>query len=52
MSDADFDQPGPEPMRAYCPTVGSVFTLQGTHWMMHAGQWAIVRRKLGKPPLF
>lgn len=51
-SDADFDKPGPESMRSYCPTIGSVFTMQGTHWLMHAGQWAIVRRKLGKPPLF
>jgi hypothetical protein len=52
MSDADFDKPAPESMRSYCPTVGSIFTMQGTHWMMHAGQWAVIRRKLGKPPLF
>jgi hypothetical protein len=52
LGDADLDKPGPESMRSYCPTVGSVFTMQCTHWLMHAGQWAIVRRKLGKPPLF
>lgn len=52
LSEADLDKPGPEAMRSYCPTVGSIFTMQGTHWMMHAGQWAIIRRKLGKPPLF
>jgi DinB superfamily len=52
MSDADFDQPAPEPLRAFLKTNGDVFTMQATHWLMHAGQWAIVRRKLGKPPLF
>jgi len=24
----------------------------GSHWMMHAGQFVPIRRKLGKPPLF
>ncbi len=52
LRDEDLDQPGPEAMRSYCPTVGSVFTMQGSHWLMHGGQWAIIRRKLGKPPLF
>lgn len=52
MSDEQLSEPGPEAMRSYCPTIGSVFTMQGSHWMMHGGQWAIVRRKLGKPPLF
>jgi hypothetical protein len=52
LGDDDLDKPGPEAMRSYCPTIGSIFTMQGTHWMMHAGQWPIIRRKLGKPPLF
>jgi DinB superfamily len=52
MTETDFDKPGPEKMRAFCPTVGSVFALHPNHWLMHAGQWAVVRRKLGKPPLF
>ena len=33
----------------YAPTVGAVFVLQGSHWLMHCGQWVIVRRSLGKP---
>jgi len=37
---------------SYAPTVASLFTLQGTHWLMHAGQWVIVRRQLGHAPLF
>lgn len=52
MSDADLDQPAPEPLRHFLHTVGDVFSMQGTHWVMHAGQWAIIRRKLGRPPLF
>ena len=37
---------------SYAPTVSSLFTLQGTHWLMHAGQWVVVRRQLGHAPLF
>jgi len=50
--DADLDRPGPESMRDYAPTVAAVLTILGTHLLMHAGQFALVRRKLGKPPLF
>lgn len=50
--DADLDQPGPEPMRDYAPTVGAALLILGQHWMMHLGQFVPVRRKLGKPPLF
>lgn len=34
---------------SYAPTVGSLFTMIGSHWLMHCGQWVIVRRQLGKP---
>ena len=36
----------------FAPTVGSVLSLQGSHWLMHAGQWAVIRRQLGRKPLF
>ncbi|MEZ6116421.1 MAG: DinB family protein [Pirellulaceae bacterium] len=49
---SDLDQPSPEAMRAYAPSIGAVFALLGTHWMMHCGQWVVVRRELGKPALF
>lgn len=52
QTDADFDKASPESMQGYAPTVGSVFSLIGSHWMMHAGQWAVLRRKLGRAPLF
>lgn len=49
VSEADLDKPtGVE----YAPTAGAMFSMQGTHWVMHAGQWAVVRRQLGRKPLF
>ncbi len=36
----------------FCKTVGDTLLFIGSHWMMHAGQWAIIRRKLGRPALF
>ncbi len=42
------DAEAPEAMRAFAPTVGAVFNMLGSHWLMHAGQWVIVRRELGR----
>ena len=50
--DEKLDEPGPEAMRQYAPTVGAVLTLLGTHCLMHAGQFVTIRRKLGKPAMF
>jgi len=36
---------------SYAPTAASMFSMQGSHWLMHAGQWAVVRRQLGRAPL-
>jgi hypothetical protein len=36
----------------FLKTIGETILFVGPHWIMHAGQWAITRRKLGKPPLF
>jgi hypothetical protein len=52
LSDADFDKPGPEKFKDFVKTIGELFNLQGSHWLMHAGQWAVTRRKLGRKPLF
>jgi len=52
LSDDELDVPTPEPVNAYAPTVGAVFSMLGSHWMMHSGQWVVVRRQLGRPPLF
>jgi hypothetical protein len=50
--DADLDAPAPEAMREYAPTIGSALMLTATHWLMHAGQFVPIRRKLGKKPIF
>ena len=49
--ESDLDSPSPEDFRPFCPTMGDMFTLIATHPMMHAGQFVIVRRALGKPIL-
>ncbi len=51
IADEQLDAPSPESFREYFPTVGHMFTLIGTHPMMHAGQFVVVRRQLGKPVL-
>lgn len=51
LSDQDLDAPSPEWIRQHFAKVGQVFTLIGTHPMMHAGQFVVVRRQLGKPVL-
>jgi hypothetical protein len=50
-TDAELDAPSPEWIREHFPTVGQVLVLIGNHPMMHAGQFAVVRRQLDKPIL-
>ena len=52
LTDADLDKPAPEEFKDYLKNIGDLFSIQGSHLLMHAGQWAIVRRKLGRKPLF
>ena len=52
LTPEDLDQPTPEAMQSYAPTVGSAFAMLGIHWTMHSGQWAVIRRQLGRAPLF
>jgi len=51
LAEEDLDKPAPEHFRSFCPTIGDMFTLIATHPMMHAGQFAVVRRQTGKPIL-
>ncbi|MFO0815958.1 MAG: DinB family protein [Gemmatales bacterium] len=48
LSDADCDKPNPMGWEMF-PTVGVMVNLIASHPMMHAGQFAVVRRALGKP---
>ncbi len=52
LRDEEMEQATPEQFQGYAPTIASLFSMIGSHWMMHAGQWVIVRRELGREPLF
>jgi len=50
-SPTDFDRPV-DRVPPVVKTTGEAVLFIAAHWLMHAGQWAVVRRKLGRPPLF
>ncbi len=52
LSDEDLEKPAPEKIQKFGATVGAVIAGQSAHWMMHAGQWVVVRRQLGKDAMF
>ena len=52
LSDADLSNPTPEAMQGYAANWGAAFIMQDAHWVMHAGQWAVIRRQLGRPAMF
>ncbi|WKZ57725.1 MAG: DinB family protein [Bdellovibrionota bacterium] len=49
FSASELDNPGPEFMRAYAPTIGLALMMAGVHVLQHVGQIAVVRRTLNKP---
>ena len=51
LSDADLDRACTGRMAKFCPKLGDLLLLIANHTMMHAGQFSVVRRKLGKPVL-
>lgn len=46
QSDQDLDLPTGVP---YAATRAALFHMQGAHWLMHCGQWVIVRRQNNLP---
>lgn len=52
LTDADLDRPSGEKMAFAGPTLGHVLMFVPFHTLMHAGQFTVIRRKLGKPVLF
>ena len=52
LPEADLDRPTAGDMAKFAPTLGALFLLTSNHALMHAGQFSVVRRKLGKPVLF
>lgn len=49
---AELEDPSVPPWSGFLPTKAAMFRCVGEHWLMHTGQWALVRRKLGRAPLF
>lgn len=52
LSDADLDRACTGRMAKMAPKLANLLLLAANHTMMHAGQFSVVRRKLGKPVLF
>jgi hypothetical protein len=52
MSDAEGEKASPPEMVQWAPTLNDLLLQTGVHTMMHAGQFTVIRRKLGKPVLF
>lgn len=52
LSEADLDTPNTGNLAKFAPTLGALLQLVANHTLMHAGQFTVVRRKLGKPVLF
>jgi hypothetical protein len=52
LTPEEFDRPVPPGLPPFVKTTGEAFLFISAHWAMHAGQWVMIRRKLGRPPLF
>ncbi|WP_437185740.1 DinB family protein [Planctomicrobium sp. SH668] len=48
LTDEDLNRPSGVD---YAPNGLAIYLMQSTHWLMHCGQWAVVRRQLGRPPV-
>ena len=51
LSEADLDKPTKGEMAQWAPTLAALLALVGSHVLMHAGQFIVVRRALHKPVL-
>ena len=49
LTEEALNESAPLPFREWASTVGALINAAGTHLMMHTGQFAVLRRKLGKP---
>lgn len=52
LTEADLDKPSTGNIAQVAPTLGKLLVLTAGHELMHAGQFTVLRRKLGKPVLF
>jgi hypothetical protein len=49
LTDAELAAPAPERFRNFTPTARDGLNMVGMHFLMHAGQFVVVRRQLQKP---
>jgi len=52
LSEQELDAAAPDTIAEYAPTVGAAFAMLAIHATMHAGQWIVIRRQLGREPMF
>ena len=52
LTEADLDRQATGAIATFAPTLGQVFLLVSNHTLLHAGQFSVIRRILGKPVLF
>jgi hypothetical protein len=52
LSEADLDKPVTGRVPPFVKRAGDSFVTVGSHWSSHAGQWVVLRRKLGRPRMF
>jgi len=52
LSEADLDRPVSGRVPPFVKRAGDAFVTIGTHWIMHSGQWVVLRRKLGRARKF
>lgn len=50
LSEADLDRPVQAPIPVI-KTAGDCLIVASGHWLLHTGQWSVIRRLLGKPRL-
>jgi DinB superfamily len=48
MSEADLDKPVSGRVPPWVKCAGDCFVTAGGHWVLHAGQWVVLRRQLGR----
>ncbi len=52
LSEADLDKPVTSRVPPFVKNAGDCFVTVGGHWLMHSGQWVVLRRKLGRARKF
>jgi DinB superfamily len=52
LSEADLDKPVAGRVPPFVKWAGDSFVMVGAHWLMHSGQWVVLRRTLGRDRKF